>query len=314
MKLKIIFFGTPDFVIPVLNSVAKNFNVVGIVTAPDRPVGREQKLTPSPVKQHLLETHKVILNVSEGSKRDSSSSTQNDKKEILILTPEKFDESTTEQLQNLQPDLFVVAAYGLIIPKSVLEIPKLGALNVHPSLLPKYRGASPIQSAILNGDTISGISIIKMDEQMDHGPIVYTEEISLSDKDTFESLSKKMFEVAAEVLPEVIRQFTEGRLNPVTQDDQKAIFTKIIKKEDGYFDIENPPSPKILDRMTRAYYPWPGVWTRFNGKIVKFLPSSSHPELGSGSTKFLIQMEGKKPIKLEDFLHGYPDFPFKNLP
>jgi methionyl-tRNA formyltransferase len=276
-QLNIVFFGTPDFVIPVIESLLQNFNVIGVVTASDKPVGREQKLTQTPVKEYAS-LH-----------------------QIKILTPEKLDNQTALEIKNLKPDIFVVAAFGKIIPPKILEIPKFGALNIHPSLLPKYRGPSPIQSSILNGDTISGVSIMKMDKQMDHGPLVYTKDIGLSDQDTFESLSKNMFAVSAEVLPDIIRQFIEGKIEPVVQDEKSATFTKIITKEDGYFDISSPPSPKILDRMIRAYYPWPGVWTRWQEKIVKFYPNC------------LIQMEGKNPVPLTDFLHGYPDFPIKEL-
>jgi len=222
-----------------------------------------------------------------------------------------------------------VAAYGKIIPQFILDIPKYGALNIHPSCLPKYRGPSPIQTTILNGDKTSCITIIKMDAKMDHGPIVATREISLSEKDTFDSLSKMMFNEGAQLLTQIIPEFIEGKIQSVEQNHKNATFTKIIHKEDGYFDINNPPSPEKLDRMIRAFHPWPTVWTRWQGKIVKLLPSCCHPERSEGSLsssetsseilrstqndKFLVQMEGKKAVKLEDFLRGYPDFPIKNL-
>lgn len=275
-NLKIVFFGTPDFVKPVLETIQQQFNLVGVVTAPDKPVGRKQILTPSPVKS-------AVQNLA-----------------LNIFTPEKFTDDVVKDIKELKPDLFVTAAFGKIIPPKVLNIPVYGALNIHPSLLPKYRGASPIQNAILNGNEVSGISIIKMDEEMDHGPVIYTEEIRLLDQDTFDKLSKDMFRRAAEVLPKVIADFIQEKIMEKEQNHAEATFTKIIRKEDGYFDIHNPPSPIQLDRMIRAFYPWPTTWTKWNNKIVKFYPGG------------LVQMEGKSPVTLKDFFNGYPNFPLKN--
>lgn len=286
-KLRVVFFGTPSFAVPVLEKLAQNFQLVGVVTAPDQKVGRKQLLTPSPVK---LASSEVVW---RGCK---------------VLTPAKLDKEVAEQIQSLEPDLIVVAAYGKIIPQAILDIPKYGALNIHPSALPKYRGPSPIQAAILNGDKESAMTVIKMDQEMDHGPIISTKEIILSDQDTFGSLSKKMFEEAVALLVKIIPDFVAGKIKPVAQNHAMATFCATIKKEDGYFEITNPPSAEELDRMIRAYYPWPNAWTRWsfdstqdkNGKIVKFYPGG------------LVQMEGKKPVKLADFLHGYPAFPLRD--
>lgn len=208
-----------------------------------------------------------------------------------------------------EADLAVVASYGHILTPEELAAPKMGVINAHPSLLPLYRGATPIQSAILNGDSISGITIIKMDEEVDHGPIIYQESLELSNSDNFDTLSKKMFLRCAEILPKIIEDFTTGKITPQTQNHKQATFCSRLTKEAGFFDINNPPSLDVLDRMIRAYYPWPGVWTQWspsakasgdeNGKIVKFLPGGR------------IQMEGKKPLSKKDFLNGYPDFPLK---
>jgi len=326
INTKVIFFGTPEFVIPVLKSLQENFEVVGVVTAPDKSVGRKQILTPSPVKL-----------ASQGPTLQGYS--------LKVFTPEKLDDKFVNQLQDLKPDLFVVAAYGKIIPQNILEIPKFGAINIHPSMLPKYRGASPIQSAILAGEKTTGISVIKMDDKMDHGPIVYAEEFSLSDLDNFQTLSTKMFSRTSLFLPKIIPAYTAGNIKLVEQDDESATYCKIIKKEDGYFDLpagrqdlknfsDSPTFLKNLDRMIRAYYPWPTAWTRWQDKIVKFMPSpvvipseiehsterGNLPNSGRlprryapRNDKFLIQIEGKKPVKLEEFLHGYPNFPIKNL-
>lgn len=198
-------------------------------------------------------------------------------------------------------DLLVVASYGKILSKDIINAPKFGSVNVHPSLLPKYRGPSPIQAAILNGDKTSGITIIKMDDKMDHGPIIYQESLDLSDIDSFDTLSKKMFLRASEVLPQVLQDFIDGKLEAIEQDHTKATFCPLLKRADGYFDIDNPPTKEILDRMIRAYFPWPTAWTKWNNKIVKFLPNQ------------MLQMEGKKPISFKDFLNGYPNFPIKDL-
>lgn len=271
-NLRIVFFGTPAFVLPVLETLDKNFTVVGIITTPDQKTGRKQTLTPTPIKQWAIKNNKPVL--------------------------------TEEELSSLNPDLFVVAAFGKIIAKNILEIPKFGAINIHPSLLPKYRGPSPIQSAIFHGDKESGITIIKMDEEIDHGKILYVKNIVLNNKDTFDSLSIKMFQVAADALPQVIDDYVREKLHPISQDDTKATFCDHITKDHGYFDITNPPSPEKLNRMIKAYYPWPGVWTRLRlaggrtsdgqAKIVKFLPNK------------MIQVEGKNPVSYKDFINGYP--------
>lgn len=208
-----------------------------------------------------------------------------------------------------EADLCIVAAYGKILTKDELDIPKYGCINVHPSLLPKYRGPSPIQQTILNGDKVTGITIIKMDEEVDHGPIIYQEEMELSNRDNFQTLRNKMFQRAADILPNIIKDFVNGGTIPHGQNDTKAVFCQKLTKDSGYFDINNPPSPEVLDRMIRAYHPWPGVWTYWEvqsakGKVkrvVKFLPEGK------------IQMEGKKPISFKDFLNGYPDFPIRNI-
>ncbi len=200
-----------------------------------------------------------------------------------------------------QADLVVVAAFGKILTKDELNTPKYGCINVHPSLLPKYRGPSPIQTAILNGDKKTGITIIKMDEEVDHGEIIYQEGLDLSDMDNFDTLSKKLFLKAAEVLPEIIEDFISGKITPQAQDHSKATYTNHLTRETGYFDINIQPESELLDRMIRAYYPWPSAWTKWNNKIVKFLPGG------------LLQMEGKKAISLKDFLNGYPDFPLTQL-
>ena len=265
--VKVVFFGSSDFVRPVLESLNRNFEVVAVISAPG----------PNQVKELAQ------------------------KEKIPVFTPESLDAGFASKLGKYKAELFVVASYGKIIPQPILDLADRGALNIHPSLLPKYRGASPIPQAILDGEKVSGISIIQMDAQMDHGPIIYQEKIRLSEKDTFDSLSKKMFARAAAILPRLINQFIAGGVKLKPQDHQAATYTKLIKKEDGYFDIGNPPSLEQLDKKIRAYYPWPGAWTLWQGKTVKFLPGK------------MVQIEGKKATKLENFLNGYPNFLIKQL-
>jgi methionyl-tRNA formyltransferase len=172
----------------------------------------------------------------------------------------------------------------------------MGTVNIHPSLLPKYRGPSPIQAAILAGDEVTGVSFIKLDEEMDHGPIMSQFEEEILPTDTFESLAERLFSASSQKLPEVIKDFNgKGE----AQDDTQATFTKILKKEDGEIDITNPPAVEELARMIRAFYPWPGVWfeTDLNGKgtIIRLLPNDK------------IQVQGKNPMSYKDFKNGYQE-------
>ena len=204
----------------------------------------------------------------------------------------------TEEIKKLKPDLGIVADFGLIIPKALIDAFPLGILNVHPSFLPKYRGPTPVQTAILNGDKTTGISIFKLDEQIDHGPLIYQKEIEIPEDDYTDKLLTKLFNRAAEVLPDVIRSYSQNPTDLMSQDDKKATYTKILTKDDGYIDTENPPEKRKLLRMINALSPWPGVWTRFklNDKelIIKL-----HP-LG------LVHVEGRRPMSYKDFANGYP--------
>lgn len=295
MRPRIIFFGTPVFGQIVLQKLQdENFNVVAVVTQPDRPVGRDQKLTPSPVKTFAKE-HK-----------------------IKIFTPADKDELLTvnRKLAKLKPTLFVVASYGMIVPPETLQIPEKGALNVHPSLLPKYRGASPIQAAILNGDTETGVTIMLMDEQMDHGPVVSQEKTAFSPAETTTTAMVKLAQVGGEFLVKTIPAYLEGKINPRPQDHTQATYTKLVKKDNGHINWQD--NNIQVERMARAYNPWPGVWTtvgemaeqldrelknqRHQNLRLKIL--QAHLENGTLSLD-AVQVEGKNPITFSDFTKGY---------
>ena len=275
--MKIIFFGTPSFVVPILENLTKHFDVIAVVTAPDRKSGRKQLLTPSPVKV-FAEQHN-----------------------IQVLQPENNEEMIS-QLSSLNAQLNVVAAYGKIMPDTVVSAPEYGSINIHPSLLPKYRGASPIQTTILNGDTQSGITYIKMDDKMDHGPILQTIPYEITPTDTTDFLLQAMFKQSAIILPSIIERYVSGEIKPEAQDDAQASYCKQFSKQDGYIDLLNPPDAKTCERMIRAFYPWPTAWTtvripgkdQATSKILKFLPERK------------VQIEGKQPVTLDEFKRGYP--------
>jgi len=219
--------------------------------------------------------------------------------EIVASFRSSKQEVNKEEISKLKPDLVVVASYGRILKKEILDIPKYGVLNIHPSLLPKFRGSTPIQTAILEGESKTGVTIIQMDEKVDHGPVLFQKEKKILSSDTFETLAQKLFNLGAKYLPQLIKEFTEGRLIPIPQDDSKATYTKILKKIDGKIELKNPPPRDKLERMIRAYFPWPGVFfeTILNNKkrIIKLLPEKK------------VQVEGGNPISYKDFINGYSE-------
>lgn len=234
--IKFVYFGTPEFAKIVLEGlIGKGYKPVLVVTAPDRPVGRKQELTPPPVKV-LAEENK-----------------------IPVLQPEKLGKETKNKLDKTKPDLFIVAAYGKMLTKEILDIPEHGSLNVHPSLLPKYRGPSPIQYSILEGDKETGTTIMLMDEKMDHGSIAAQEKIDINDTDTADVLSKKLAKHGAELLEKTIPGYTKGEIKPEEQNHARASYTHIITRANGKIDW-NMPAEKI-ERQLRAFSPWPGIFT-----------------------------------------------------
>lgn len=245
---RIIFMGTPEFAVPALQALLDHHeNVVAVVTQPDRPKGRGRKLSPPPVKE---------LALSAG---------------IPVLQPVKVKTELVKQLQPFKPDLIIVAAYGRILPANVLELPRLGCLNIHGSLLPKYRGAAPIQWAILNGEAETGITIMQMDPGLDTGDILLPGKLPITPHDTAASLFPKMAELGGRLLIEALARLRAGNLPPQKQNDQLATLAPPLRKEDAVLDWRN--SAFKLSCRIRGLDPWPLAHTTLNGKRLRlFLP------------------------------------------
>lgn len=247
--------------------------------------------------------------------------------QAVFRDPKELTSVLVEKLKKLKPDLAIIAAYGKIFPKEILEIPSYGFINIHTSLLPKYRGASPIQTAILNGEKETGVTIMKIDEEMDHGPLLANSLLRVADSDTYESLSKKLAKLGAELLIKIIPEYVSRKVKPVEQKHEKATYTKIIKKRDGKIDWKK--SAEKIERMTRAYYPWPSAWTLWNNKIIKiiktdisdaknnhhvgevFLIEKDELAIKCGQGILIIrklQLEGGKVLTAKEFLNGHKNF------
>jgi len=308
MKSKIyktIFFGTPEFAVPVLKILATLpcLKLKAVVTQPDKPVGKKQIITPPPVK------------------------IASEKNKIPILQPEKIKtKEFEEKMLELNPDIAIVVAYGKIIPKNLLNIPKHGWLNVHASLLPKYRGASPIQAAILNNEETTGVTLMKIDACLDSGPILYQKRLTLEPNDNFQTLHDKLSRLGAELINKTLLDYLEGKIKPQAQDNSQATETKIIKKEHGRIDWSKPA--EFIERQIRAFTPWPGAFCLWNDKRLKVIEaviSDDKIELSPGQTKKtdnavivgcgqdnlelkVVQLEGKKQQPISNFLKGYSEF------
>ena len=307
-KLKIVFLGTHRLAQIVLEKlIDSQFKPQLVITGHDRKSGRGQILKSTPIKEIAQKNH---LPVQEP-------------KTLL-------DKDFVNTFRDFSPDLAILVAYGKIIPTEVLTIPKHGFLNIHPSLLPKYRGPSPIITAILEGETETGVTIIKLDEELDHGPIISQKAIKIQQSETTESLTGKLARIGAEQLIESLPDYLLGQIKLQEQDHSKATLTQKITKEDGFIDLAKPPDPTTLDRMIRAFYPWPSVWSKVPPKarlakggkvksdksiIIKFLPNiptilqtyrPTNLPTYKPTDLFLIQPEGKRPMTIKEFLNGYP--------
>lgn len=299
---KIIFMGTPQFAVPSLEAlIAAGHSVMAVVTQPDKPQGRGMSSLPSPVKKAALD------------------------RGIPVFAPLKLkDESFIKELQGLGADFFVVVAYGKILPRHVLDIPPKGCVNLHASLLPKYRGAAPINWAIVNGEKETGVSTMLMDSGMDTGPVLLEKRVAIGADDTAEDLAKRLSTEGAALLAETIKLLSEGGIRPREQDGSNATYAPILKKEDGAIDWRNT-AEGIKDLM-RGLYPWPGAYTRWKGYTIKVLsgravdcPAGKPPGTVVGVSKEGIrvatakgvfeitelQPENKKRMPAGDFARGY---------
>ena len=307
-KIRTILIGTPEFAERIFrkfyDALNDQFEIISIITAPDKPVGRKQVLTPSPVKLWAQENNLSVL--------------QPDK----IRKPEWI-----EKIKELSPDLIILTAYGQIIPQEILAIPEHGALNIHPSLLPKYRGASPIQSVILNGEMETGVSLMIMDAEMDHGPILGNSKFEIrNSKITYKELADELADSGANLLITTLPNYVNGKIKPQEQDHSQATFCKLIKKQDGKIDWNKPAEE--IERMIRAFAGWPESYTNFDDKVLKileadfedkktekkpgevFLDENKNLSIQTGNGILILktlQLEGKKPMSAKDFLNGHKE-------
>ncbi len=284
-KPTIIFFGTSAFAVPALDLLIKSgFTLSAVVTAPDKPAGRAMHLRRSAVKEYILK------NNPQGA--------------IVVFEPEKITEEFIELIASYKPFVGVVAAYGIILPKALIELFPKGIMNIHPSLLPKYRGPSPIQGAILAGDTETGATIMQIDEKMDHGPIIATAIYKLPASVTYQELHDALAKIGAGLLVRSLPQWLESKIMPCPQDDAIATYTKLLKKEDGRIDWSRDAI--YIERMVRVYNPWPGAYTTApNGRIIKLLrvevvdtDTSGHAGLVFLDNKALCVFAGKGAVKI----------------
>ena len=294
--IPIIFFGTHEFAAIILKALLDSglFDIQKVITMPDRPAGRSHKLKLSAVK------------------------TAAGRHGLTIGQPENLENYTSSGSQQLN----IVVDYGLIIPLNIIETPKFGSVNIHPSLLPKYRGASPIQSALINGKKETGVTIMKMDKEMDHGPILAQEKISIKPEDNYVSLYKKLAERAAEMIVKIIPLYIEDKIKLKEQNHGTATFTKILSREDGKINFKTRTADEIYN-LWRGLTPWPGIFCEWNGKrlkLIKIAKNDKKSPAGKASVENKkisigcrqgsiiaeeLQMEGKKSMTAETFLNGY---------
>lgn len=299
--MKIVFMGTPDFAAGALEAlIQKGEEIVLVVTQPDKPKGRSKELVYSPVKECAL------------------------KHGIPVFQPVKIKEKDAiDELRKYPADIFVVAAFGQIVSKEILDMPPLGCVNIHASILPKYRGASPIQNVILDGEKETGITIMQMDEGIDTGDILYVKKIEIQREDTFETLHDKLMNLGGEAITEAIDLIAEGSLEPEKQDDSLSCYAKMIKKEMGEMDFSKDAFS--LERKVHGMNPWPSAYTFYHGKQMKIWNAVALEEetkekpgtvvrvskeeifvaTGKGVLSLSqVQLEGKKRMSVHDFLLG----------
>lgn len=298
MDLRTVFMGSPDFALPVLKALAENVRVVGVVTQPDRPAGRGKVLTPPPVK--LLA----------------------DELGVDVIQPNRLKEpEALEKLMAWAPDLIVVAAFGQILRQNVLGLPRFGCINVHASLLPRWRGAAPIQAAILAGDAHTGVTIMKMDAGIDTGAILGQATAPITDEDTAGTLSARLAVLGAQLLMDTLSGYVAGSALAVTQNNELATYASMLKKEDG--ELKFDQSAAKLERLVRAFQPWPSAYFFLHNEMIKVLKAgfTENTDLNNGQRGVwnglpaigthdgalvlqIVQPAGKKPMPGDVFLRG----------
>jgi methionyl-tRNA formyltransferase len=320
--VRIIYMGTPQFAVPALEALIagrepgkvlpEGYEIATVITRVDKPVGRGQEIVYSPVKQTAL-AHGIPV-WQPGS----------------LKKPENI-----EALAAYKADLYIVAAFGQILPQAVLDQPRYGTLNIHASLLPRYRGVSPISEAILQGDRETGVTIMLLDAGVDTGPILLKRTVPLSGEETTGSLTETLAQVGAQALLETLPLWISGHITPIPQDETQATHTRMLRKEDGEISWQRPAA--VLARMVRAYTPWPGTYTHWRGKLLKIIhahalevePGAPTPDetlvpgmvsvreeggqevlaIVTGSGLLIVdrlQLEGKRAMSVAEFLRGYP--------
>ncbi len=314
--LRLIYMGTPQFAVPALEALlahaapgellSEGYEIVTVVTRPDKPAGRGREIVYSPVKQCALEHH------------------------IPVWQPGSFKKlENSEALAAFQADLYIVAAFGQILPQTVLDQPRYGTLNIHASLLPKYRGTDPIAEAILQSEQETGVTIMLLDAGIDTGPMLYKKTLPIEADDTTGSLTPKLAQVGAQALLEMLPSWIAGKITPEPQQNELATHTRMLQKEDGEIDWQQAAA--VIARKVRAYSPWPSAYTHWRGKLLKILHAqeqeieagaeiavgtarvreyAGHKVLdivtGSGLlTVQQLQLEGKKAMQVDEFLRGY---------
>jgi len=309
MSMNLVFCGTPHFAVPTLrNLVEAGFSVRLVVTQPDRPRGRGLELALSPVKQSALELGLPVI--------------QPDK----IKTNDDF----RRQLETIQPEAIVVVGYGRIIPQWMIDLPRLGNVNLHASLLPKYRGAAPVQWAIASGDTLTGVTIMRIDAGLDTGDILQQRTLPITADDTTESLAPRLAALGADLMVETLHGLQTCEIHPRPQDNSLATLAPILKKEDGLIDFSR--TAQVICNRLRGFQPWPGAFARFRGKNLTVWAAKPGTErapqaellvlpnrllVGCGSDTSLeileLQLEGKKRMPARDFIHGFRPASGENL-
>lgn len=298
---KIVFMGTPDFAVPVLRSLIAHHTVIGVVTQPDRPAGRNRQVQLSPIKQAALDAG------------------------IPVFQPEKLRRTeAVETLRQWSADVYVVAAFGQILPQTVLDLPPHGSINVHASLLPRWRGAAPIQAAIRYGDHETGVTIMKMDAGLDTGPMLRQQSIPIASDETGQSLHDKLAQLGAELLTQTLPDYLAGAITPRAQDDSLMTYAPMVTKEEGNISWREPAI--VIERLVRAFTPWPGTYTVWNGQQLKIHAGT----VGEGSSEVgrviqtrqgiaigtvdglfypaQVQLAGRKTMPIDEFVRGQSDF------